>query len=346
MGRWFGYREGYRDLVRIWIDEEVASWYTFVADSVQELRDDLREMHSLGMTPKDFGLKVRKHPESLLVTAANKSRSAELVERTVSLRDKTLESGKLLDDEQRSNANYAAAVSLINDSLGLVQSAETPPNRIILREVPKARIGDFFSQFGSHPSDPYFAGSTTNSGSPFSNYVRTATDPDLKSWDVMVVGGGLDAIEKFGTHEVNRVERKIKSKEGSLLVSGARRRVAGSTDISALLSEAQKSEIKKQREPGQAVSERQYRTNLERPALLIYFLEYNASAIDGAHVKRSGEGPLVAVKVAYPADPAGLRNEVRNGSGPRYLINTVMRRDWIPELGLDLSEDDLTDLDQ
>jgi len=347
MGRWFGYREGYGDLVRIWIDEEVASWYSFVADSVRELREDLREMHSLGMTPKDFGLKVRKHPESLLVTAANKSRSAELVERTVSLRDKTLESARLLDSETQSTINYVAARALISENLALAQENGTPANRIVLRNVSKSRIAEFFNSFGSHPSDPYFSGTDqAGVGSPFARYVNTAIDSDLKGWDILVMGGGLDAVERFGKFAVHQVERKIKASGGSLLVSGARRRVAGSSDIGGLLTDHERADLRAQRPAGQSISERQYRSNLHRPALLVYFIQYDSSSIDGKHVKRVASAPLVALKVAYPADPAGLINETRNGTGPKYLINSVMRRAWVPELGMDLSDDDIGDLDE
>ena len=69
MARWFGYRPGYEDLVRVWISPEVADQFRFVSDVSEELRDQIREMRELGRTPEDFGLMVRKHPESLAITA-------------------------------------------------------------------------------------------------------------------------------------------------------------------------------------------------------------------------------------------------------------------------------------
>jgi hypothetical protein len=56
MARWFGYRDGYVDLCRLWIDDSVASDYRFVADSVDQLRRDLQMMHSQKLTPEYFGL--------------------------------------------------------------------------------------------------------------------------------------------------------------------------------------------------------------------------------------------------------------------------------------------------
>ena len=60
---------GYDDLVRVWISPEVADQFRFVSDVTDELREQIREMRELGKTPEDFGLMVRKHPETLAITA-------------------------------------------------------------------------------------------------------------------------------------------------------------------------------------------------------------------------------------------------------------------------------------
>ena len=72
MGRWFGYRDGYDDLCRVWMPEEAQGWYDHIAESIDELRDELARMQSANATPRDFGLKVRGHPDMLVVTARNK----------------------------------------------------------------------------------------------------------------------------------------------------------------------------------------------------------------------------------------------------------------------------------
>ena len=77
MARWFGYRDGYQDLCRLWINEESADDYRFSADSIEELRTDLRLMLRQKLTPEDFGLAVKKHPGALLITARNKMKSAQ-----------------------------------------------------------------------------------------------------------------------------------------------------------------------------------------------------------------------------------------------------------------------------
>ncbi|OLQ85285.1 Z1 domain-containing protein, partial [Vibrio panuliri] len=72
MGRWFGYRNGYEDLCRIWMPDDAIDWYAFIANAAEELHDELKAMDQAKAAPEDFGLAVRSHPASLLVTAKNK----------------------------------------------------------------------------------------------------------------------------------------------------------------------------------------------------------------------------------------------------------------------------------
>ena len=347
MGRWFGYRDGYRDLCRLWIDPEVASWYSFVAESVRELRDDLREMNSLGMTPADFGLKVRKHPESLLVTAANKSRSAETVERTISLRDKTLESPKVLVDLEVGRRNRDAAHTLFALSTRFRDDA-AQSNAGIFRGVPKESVADFLDEYRSSADDPFFGGpKASNGSSPFANYVRTAVDSDLRTWNVVVVGGGSDVTELVDGVPVRRVRRKLELKTGEVLISGDRRRVAGTSDLGLTLDSDQRRElVLHANSRGRRVTERDYRSKLARPTLMLYFIEPSESTSNLVVDALPAGFPLVAVKVSFPADPDGPEHELRNKAGVKYLINTVLRKDWLPELYMDLSEQDEADLDE
>ena len=100
MGRWFGYRDGYEELCRIYMTSETASWYAHISDASDELRDEFRRMKAAGMSPSDFGLCVRSHPESLIVTARNKMRKGILVTREVSLEGRLVETAMLLNSPE------------------------------------------------------------------------------------------------------------------------------------------------------------------------------------------------------------------------------------------------------
>jgi hypothetical protein len=77
MGRWFGYRPGYLDLCRLFTTEDLRRWYRHIALAELELRREFDRMKLAGLTPRRYGLRVREHPDGLLVTAMNKMSHAQ-----------------------------------------------------------------------------------------------------------------------------------------------------------------------------------------------------------------------------------------------------------------------------
>lgn len=77
MGRWFGYREGYLDLCRLYTTNELRDWFSHVAFAEEELKREFEYMSNARLTPLDYGLRVRQHPDGMLVTALNKMAHGE-----------------------------------------------------------------------------------------------------------------------------------------------------------------------------------------------------------------------------------------------------------------------------
>ena len=80
MGRWFGYRPGYLDLCRLFTTNELCTWYRHIALAEEELRREFDYMAASGLTPENYGLRVRSHSEGLLVTALNKMCHSETLQ--------------------------------------------------------------------------------------------------------------------------------------------------------------------------------------------------------------------------------------------------------------------------
>jgi len=70
MGRWFGYRDGFKDLCRLFLRSDAKDWYGFIAGATEELRDEIKRMERANLTPMDFGLAVRNHPGTLMTIPA------------------------------------------------------------------------------------------------------------------------------------------------------------------------------------------------------------------------------------------------------------------------------------
>jgi hypothetical protein len=75
MGRWFGYRPGYGDLVRVWMTPEMEGWFFDLATVEAEIRQQIRRYEAEYLTPEQLPVKIRMHP-AMLVTAAAKMRRA------------------------------------------------------------------------------------------------------------------------------------------------------------------------------------------------------------------------------------------------------------------------------
>ncbi len=78
MGRWFGFRGGYEDLTRIFMTNDLASWFSDLALVEYELRQDIRMYESLGVTPMELGTRILSHP-AMLVTSRLKSRFSRTI---------------------------------------------------------------------------------------------------------------------------------------------------------------------------------------------------------------------------------------------------------------------------
>lgn len=103
MGRWFGYRPGYADLIRIYTTDELVSWYRDITIAAEELNGKFREMARVGSRPTRFSLYVRHSPAGLLVTANAKMRSGRKM--LLSFSDDVIETIGFPPDEKMQREN-------------------------------------------------------------------------------------------------------------------------------------------------------------------------------------------------------------------------------------------------
>lgn len=113
MCRWFGYRPGYKEYCRLFISEQSLAWYTFIAEAIDELYDDLERMAYYNKTPSEFGLKVREHPGALLVTAKTKMQTAESCIRSVDYAGERYRRFDFFTDNDENEKNLRLTKSLI-----------------------------------------------------------------------------------------------------------------------------------------------------------------------------------------------------------------------------------------
>lgn len=150
MGRWFGYRTDFEELCRIYMTEEASSWYAHISSVTEELREEFSRMEKAKMTPKDFGLCVRSHPETLIVTASNKMRSGRSVTRQINLEGRLVETSVLLKTTDVISDNLKFFEQLIQ-SVSATNSGTVVQQGCLYKSVSVSLIKDFLESFINHP---------------------------------------------------------------------------------------------------------------------------------------------------------------------------------------------------
>ena len=185
MGRWFGYRDGYDDLCRVWMPEEAQGWYDHIAESIDELRDELARMQSANATPRDFGLKVRSHPDTLVVTARNKMGSGKTHTVLIGLANRFVETAILHRNRLTLEANLRAATRLADDMRALSRAPEDGETLYfgrLVRDVPVTLVDSFLGAFRNHPGSP------ATESDPVRRYIALRAEDELSQWDVLFAG--------------------------------------------------------------------------------------------------------------------------------------------------------------
>ncbi len=335
MARWFGYRDGFEDLCRVWIDPSSAADYRFVAESTDELKRSLRLMLRQRLTPEHFGLAVRKHPGALLVTARNKMKAADVQARSISLIGQRVETTKLSSHEEDIAANYELFLKLGRDLSDRAAGFDFTARKYSKwTGVPSGVIARFLDDYRSFSGDAIF------SMPVLADFVRTSKA--FLEWDVMIVNGERRGRPRDLAGQPFIPVRRTLSWGGQkeLRVGGSSSRLAGPDDVRQLLGHdtapvADEAAAAHKRESGKrSVPETVYYPFLERPALILYPIEPSGESV----LTLPPDRLLVAVKLALP----GEAGDVRNTSGDvKYIINTVAQQNWFVELSDSESEDDV-----
>jgi hypothetical protein len=149
MGRWFGYRPNFEDLCRVYLSQDSINWYAHIARSSGELMEQVYRMRQLKKSPRDFGLYVMKHPDSLLITARNKMRSGTEVTFQQSLAGCLREAYTVSIDETVNKKNFALIEEFWKRGFdGTLE--DTEKKGLIARDVPVKTIEDFLLRFETH----------------------------------------------------------------------------------------------------------------------------------------------------------------------------------------------------
>ena len=209
MGRWFGYRPGYLDVCRLYTTPQLSKWYTAITSAAAELQSEFDVMAMLGRTPEDFGLRVRQHPDGLLVTSPTKLRNS----RSVAISYSGTTTSTVTFDMRSIDRNWKQLERLLQN---IYRPADEASKGLqIWRNVSPDTVLDFLDGYGNDD-----AAIQANSKA-VSMYIRDRlADSELSNWTVALADvSGDDSAPTFelGGRKFRATRRKrIQASDGRM----------------------------------------------------------------------------------------------------------------------------------
>ncbi|HKP90077.1 MAG TPA: Z1 domain-containing protein [Thermoleophilaceae bacterium] len=247
MGRWFGYRPGYLDLCRLYSTRELLDWYRDITAANEELLLLFDEMAAVGGTPSDFGLRVRKSSDGLLITARAKMRHGR--EMRLSFDNSMVETIAFHTDADVQRRN----LELVERFLGRESSAGHGPERapsrasggrLVWRGVPGSDVADLLDDFTTHEA------ARKAQGALLARYIRSCvTRGELLEWTVGLMSGRAGGVPaNIAGHDLTLVQRAALSDASDERVYRVRRIVSPSDELIDLPEDAVTRALERTRE--------------------------------------------------------------------------------------------------
>ena len=340
MGRWFGYRDGYEDLCRVWMPEEAQGWYDHIAESIDELRDELARMQSANATPRDFGLKVRSHPDTLVVTARNKMGTSRDHAVLIGLANRFVETAILRRDGASLRHNLRAVGRLAEEirSRGLApENGEYLSGSHLVRDVPVDVVDAFLGLFRNHP------GSFATESEPVRRYIAARSESELSTWDVLFAGvrrrtANSLVDSRLGFDLVCQRRAPGKRSDTSMLMVTSRQRVSsrgitrvGLTEEEARAAEREYDSRRSRSGGGTNYPDWIYGKARTKPLLVIHLLVIGKEGED-----LSQTNPVAAWSISFPGTKLAETKV-------EYVVNTMWYRE---NFGEDDTDDELDEDDE
>jgi len=325
MGRWFGYRNNYDDLFKIWMGEDAIGWYAYITDAFNELKKELRHMATQNMTPEDFGLKVRQDPGALIVTARNKMRSGTKVNIPITLSGRMIETARLWNDVDiimDNNRLCERTIKAIHTEARIKNYYDKFTKAHIWKDVPRDKIVEMIRGYKSHPWNLNFQSIALAE--------LIENDDSLEMWDVAIPAGSDDEKyplkltdeESISLHAEKRKITRESTFDKMLKVNKRHVRVGSGGCTKIGLEEDKIIELRKGAK-GKA-TDKTYLISGRKPLVLIHLLKNTNDKLEG-YPKW-----FYTIGLGFP----GGKTEKR----ANYIVNTTELKNYF--LVEDISEED------
>lgn len=333
MGRWFGYRDEYADLCRIWMTKSSFEYYREISESIDNLKKDIRRMGAQSKRPQDYGIRVRNNSWELGITALNKMRSTKRKTVRKSFYGNVFETPYIyrrIDYITENNRNSI----LFLGGLSAAQR-DYDVRHPYFRDIEKDNVVEFLEKLHVHEANENF------DIKQLTRFIRE--EKDYRFFDILVMGGKSvkeitlepDIHDKCVDRQYDIVNKLSVADDKLIRINKVKAHLWGRRDTSNGLK---KSEIEAVQQMYNAVSAQDFMIEGRNPLLIIYFINPDNSSETkkdhrsaGNNVKKidyeetvlkkdlenSGYGFLTGYAIGFPRKEGAI-NETNT-----YVVNTT-----------------------
>jgi hypothetical protein len=304
---------------------------------LRNFRDELRSMEAANATPEQFGLKVRSHPDTLIVTARNKMGSGEKLRVAIGLSKRFVRDGNTALGSRNTYSQSISGKKVGRASYSFRQSScrvRIKNGGFFVSGVPVGVVDSFLLEFRNH------RGSLVTESEPIRRYIQERSASELKTWDILFASLGKEGsnglVDTSLGITINCLRRApgSKSQPGITLFVTSKQRVASRGVEKAGLTPAEIDEAERNyrrtANDGNGSTPNYpdliYRSVRQRPLLIVHLL-----AIGTKDENLGNLDPVVAWSISFPATHTDEK-----------LIEYVVNPTWLREN----YRDDLEDLDE
>lgn len=231
MGRWFGYRVGYEDLQRIWMQDDLIAHFRHMALVEEEIRQQIEQLAAEGLDPSQVPIRIRDH-KLLTITAVNKMTYAKRLQigysetrvETISLDSKA----EILISNQLATRKF---LEIIKDS-GNNLSNKNAEGWPLFQDLPWAMVKKYFQEYKWSDS------ATRANGDLLQKYIDAHQGTgDLENWNVFVYQLNdknvpkLDLGNGISASAINRSALDTNDADGTVNIHHLVSSIDGSADV-------------------------------------------------------------------------------------------------------------------
>lgn len=335
MARWFGYHVDYEDLCRIYLPQASLDHYQYASIAIEELCSEVFRMEQSGLTPYQFGLKVRQSTTGIRITAANKMRSASVLKLAQDYSGHHVEAHAIFNDKIKNDEHIKSTVEFFEEigehSIDATEEFRYP----FWTDVQGAKVASLIEMFHFPELTVDFA-RISGSRSLLLDYISDRLTSELSEWDVAIVGPRKkSSLMQFtslipGLGLLSRRRAKGDIIKNVFRATGSKNKVADPHDARIGLSKTEIEHAEDQATKFNIKGDRKYCLVRKRPLLIVHLFGVEKDAAPNNY--NLGEHCL-SLSVCLPSTQ--VRVEERT-----YQVNEIFRRALTKPLDDEADEDE------